>query len=451
MTEVLSARRFGTGLAPGIAAPAGAEAMLSALAGADLAASDWPMAGWDTRLADVLAFGPLRRARRESEAANAAFQAHRRKMTANAFADLGTMIARGTRARDGFRERLAWFWADHFTVSSPRPQNRYALPAYIETAIRPRITGRFEDLLIAAVLHPAMVIYLDQDASVGPNSTFGAQREGRGLNENLAREVLELHTMGVGAGYGQRDVRALAELLTGLGLDRDLDVVFRPQRAEPGAETVLGQVFGGDPARLAHIEDALRHIARHPDTARHIARKLAVHFVADDPPVPLVEAVTGAFLATGGDLMAVYRALLEHPLAWAPEARKVQQPFAFLVAALRALGLGETAPEAGGRVLRETILAPLQGMAQPWMQAPGPDGWPEAAEAWVTPQGLAARIDWAMTQPERLLPALPDPRAFVEVALGAGASGAVRFAAEAAETRAAGIGLVLASAEFQRR
>jgi uncharacterized protein (DUF1800 family) len=447
----LAALRFGTGLAPDIAPPGGPSEMLAALRGPDGAAAAFPVGGWRVRVDDAIEWITLRRKRRDSAAADAAFQTLRRRMADNYFADLGNTVARGTRTGDGFRERLVWFWADHFTIAGGRGYLRQTLTGYVEDAVRPRITGRFSDLLIHAVTHPAMLVYLDQSGSVGPGSPFAQRRTGRGLNENLAREVLELHTMGVGAAYGQGDVRALAELLTGLGIDKEARAVFRPNTAEPGAEVVLGQVMGGDPAQLEHIHAALRVIAAHPDTARHIARKLAVHFVSDTPAPDMVDAMTRAYQDTDGALMAVYGAMLNHPAAWGQQLEKVRQPFDFIVAGLRALGLGDDAGSAGGRVLRETVLTPLQLMGQPWQAATGPDGWPEEAAAWITPQGLAARIDWAMTRPEALVTVLPDPRDFVEIALADAADGRVRFAAEAAETRAAGVGLILASAAFQRR
>jgi uncharacterized protein (DUF1800 family) len=320
----------------------------------------------------------------------------------------------------------------------------------VEEAIRPHVAGRFADMLRAVTTHPMMLDYLDQSRSVGPNSD-AARRRDTGLNENLARELLELHTLGVDGPYDQRDVRELAELLTGLAADPDRGTVWRPDAAEPGAETVLGVTFSAE-ADLATVHAALDMLAAHPATARHLGRKIARHFVADDPDPALVEALAATFAATGGDLLAVTATLLDHPAAWAGGPGKVKPPFAFLASALRAFAVPEaTIRQTDPQEAQRLFLGPLALMGQPWETPPGPNGWPEEAAAWVAPQFVAARIDWAMTRPRRLIAELPDPRAFVAAALGPLAPEAVIFAAGAAEDRATGIGIVLASPAFQRR
>ncbi len=193
-----------------------------------------------------------------------------------------TTFQRAIASRTGFRERLVAFWTDHFTVAANGPVLSALVPDLVENAIRPHVGGRFGDMLEAVTLHPAMLIYLNQVQSAGPNSVAG-KRRGKGLNENLAREVLELHTLGVGAGYTQDDVRQLAELLTGLSVDKS-GFTFRSRIAEPGAEVVLGKRYGGGEASLGDIRAVLADIAVHPDTARHLARKLIVHFVGGEVP-----------------------------------------------------------------------------------------------------------------------------------------------------------------------
>ncbi|RMD49099.1 MAG: DUF1800 family protein, partial [Alphaproteobacteria bacterium] len=189
-----------------------------------------------------------------------------------------------------------------------------------------------------------------------------------------------------------------------------------------------------------------------PDTARHIARKLAVHFVADDPPEALVRHLGTRYRESGGDLFELYTALLEHPAAWGEELAKARQPWDFLVAATRALGVSATgfAAMPRGR-LRGLYLGALALMGQPWLRAPGPNGWPEEAGAWITPQGLAARIDWAMAAPRLLLDAPPEPEAFLETALADLARPQTRAAVAGAESRWDAVGLVLAAPEFNRR
>ena len=217
-------------------------------------------------------------------------------------------------ARHGFYERLVWFWSDHFSVSARGVRAQSIVPAFELDAIRPNIAGRFGVLLRAAIQHPALLEYFGQIHSVGPSSRIGMLR-GSGLNENLAREVLELHTLGVDADYGQDDVRQFAELLTGLSVDRATGgTVFRPWTAEPGPAVVLGRRYGLRRTTASDIDAALEDLAVHPATARHIARKLAVHFIADDPDPDLIAQLEAAYNQTGGELMAVYAALARSPV-----------------------------------------------------------------------------------------------------------------------------------------
>jgi uncharacterized protein (DUF1800 family) len=294
-----------------------------------------------------------------------------------------------------------------------------------------------------------MLAYLSQDRSVGPNSLTG-KRGGRGLNENLGREVMELHSLGVGAGYTQADVRQMAELLTGATFSAQKGFFFEPKWAEPGPETVLGRSYADEGPEP--ILAALQDLALQPQTAAHLARKLCVHFLSDTPNPDLLDAMAEAYLQAGGGLWALYDTLLSHPDAWSEAAPKVRQPFEFLVAGLRGLGLsGREVMEMELRDFRRAILAPLQAMGQPWQSAPGPDGWPEEPQAWISPARLAARIAWAMAVPQHLVRPLPDPRALVGDVLGPRASEALVWAAARAESRRDGVGLVFASAEFNRR
>jgi uncharacterized protein (DUF1800 family) len=297
-----------------------------------------------------------------------------------------------------------------------------------------------------------MLTYLDQTRSVGPGSAFGKRRD-LGLNENLARELLELHTLGVGEGYTQGDVTQLAKLLTGLAVGPDGGTAFEPRRAEPGAETVLGRSYGSNaPAALADIEAFLGDIALRPETARHIARKLAVHFVSDAPDAGLITTLTDTWADTGGDLMAVSAALAQHPAAQVPVLDKARQPFDFVIAALRALGVeGDRIVKLGDPPTRRMLLGPMGLMGQPYQAPRGPDGWVEATAFWITPQQLAARIDWSMQVPQRFRQPLPDPRDFVDQALAGAADDHLRKMVSRSENIAEGVGLVLASPAFNRR
>lgn len=452
MTDPIAAFRFGYGLPLPEGAPTDPAAMLARLSGPDLAAATFPAAG----MAEVLpAFRRVQEtiaALRTSPDDPAAKKADRRARRASSLLALGgakSALARAVSSADGLRERLAAFWGDHFTTVA-RSNVQKAFPtALMEDAIRPNLTRRFADLLIAVTLHPAMLVYLDQATSIGPGSRRGKRRE-KGLNENFARELMELHTLGVGAPYDQTDVRQMAELLTGLTFVPERGYAFDAARVEPGPETVLGVTYRGEGEEP--ILRALTDLARRPETARHIARKLAVHFVADAPDERLVAAMEARFLDTDGDLLAVTEAMLSHPAAWSPEAQKARQPFEFIAAAFRALGVeGARIMESPPNAFLSDVMTPMADMGQPFQAAPGPDGWPEEPEAWISPQRLAARISWAMEEPGKLVNPLPDPVAFATRALGTRASDRLLWAAARAESIGEGVGVVLSSPEFNRR
>lgn len=454
--------RFGCGLSPRHAPVGSVSEMLAGLQGPDQAARRFEIPRLSSIRAQSLKFADDRDAYFHAEnkearlVAKKRYKVHTRAMRQASIGWFGQTILRRVHGTDGFRERLTAFWADHFTAVGRDEITRMAHPIYIEEAIRPYVAGRFVDMLREATTHPLMLVYLDQVGSIGPNSTVARNREKnkrkkRGLNENLARELLELHTLGVKGPYAQQDVRQLAELLTGLHFSIRDGVTFRPDMAEPGAETVLGTIYGGDAPKLSDIHALLFDLAVHPVTAAHLSRKLAVHFISDTPDPALIDAMTKRYLETASDLHAVYDVMLNHPSAWDFSKRNVKQPLDFVSSTLRALDIppDHTALTKPGQLLR-TFFGPMTLMGQAWGLAPGPDGWPEADEAWITPQRLAARLQWAMSVPYQLRRTLPDPREFVGVALGRGAPESVRFAAGAAESRTEGVGLVLASPAFQR-
>ncbi len=259
--------------------------------------------------------------------------------------------------------------------------------AFIEEAIRPHVTGRFEDMLFAVMRHPAMLMYLNNAASVGPDSVAG-QRRHRGLNENLARECLELHTVSPAAGYTQADVTSFAKILTGWSIDLRADPPgfrFRPFAHEPGAQTSWDAAFPpGEEGGVA----ALHFLANHPATHRFLARKLVRHFVADEPPADAVRQIEGVLRDTGGNLGAAAGALITLEAAWQPGA-KLRTPQDFVVASLRALDLPD---DQRATVNLQGILA---GLGQPFMNAPQPNGWSDHAGDWAAPEAMMRRIDWA--------------------------------------------------------
>ncbi len=300
-------------------------------------------------------------------------------------AEAAALMDGALRSDAPFRERLVLFWANHFTVSLRQGQCAPLVGAFVREAIRPHVTGRFADMLLAVLRHPAMLIYLDNAGSVGPHSRAGL-RGGRGLNENLARECLELHTVSPAAGYTQADVTAFAAVLTGWSVARREEPVgfrFRPGAHEPGEKTVLGtRVPEGEAGGVA----LLRVLAAHPATHRHLAGKLARHLVADDPAPADVRRIEAALRDTGGDLGAAALAATRCPAAWTP-GTKLRSPQDYVLACLRALDLPGDA--------RTDPVRAVGALGQPLWNAPFPIGWPDRAADWAGPEALLRRVDWA--------------------------------------------------------
>lgn len=338
-------------------------------------------------------------------------------------------------------ERWTLFWSNHFCVAATKGTTLGLVAPHEREAIRPHAFGRFRDLLRAATLHPAMLLYLDNAQSIGPNSRAGQRRE-RGLNENLARELLELHTLGVDGGYTQADVTSLAKLLTGWTVSREgpLAVEFRRVIHEPGDKHVLGHRYReGTQAVEALFDD----LARHPSTARHLATKLARHFVSDDPPPALVEAVAARFRATDGDLLATAQALFSHELAWRSDTPpKLKRPEELLLSAHRLLKLPIVQPA--------RVQAVLVEMGQPVGRAPSPQGWPDRGEDWLAPDALWKRVQWASSFAGEH-GALADARRLAELSFGADLGAGTATQIERAESARQALALLLASPEFQRR
>jgi uncharacterized protein (DUF1800 family) len=341
------------------------------------------------------------------------------------------------------QERLMLFWSNHFTVSAQKPLIAGVVNLYEVQAIRPNLNQHFEDLLLAVCRHPAMLVYLDNIQSIGPDSAAG-QRRGKGLNENLAREVLELHCLGVDGGYQQADVIALAKILTGWSLQRgnagpELTFAFRPEMHQPGSQTLLGQRFSEDGE--AQGKQALRMLARHPATARHISRKLAAHFVADQPPTALVERLTQIYLDTNGHLPSLMSAIIAAPEAWSAPLSKLKSPYEFALAALR---LTDFKPNP------EQIIQGLDALNARPFNANSPAGDGDSWQTWDNPDSLLKRITWASRLAQRL-PGPSQPLEFAELALGPLLSANSRLAISRAASSQEALGLLLASPEFQRR
>lgn len=399
----------------------------------------------------------------ENPQAQAAFDARRRSRRNLVQDTAQEFLARaklGATTDAGFAERWALFWANAFTASATKFQTAVFVGQYEREAIRPNVFGRFEDLTLAAERHPAMLLYLDQAQSVGPNSMAGERRQA-GLNENLAREILELHTVGSDGGYTQADVTEFARALTGWSVPnaRELGGGARPRRAarrmatatpedgfvfraaihEPGQRTVLGRTYAE--AGAAQGEAILTDLANRPETARRLSRRIAQHFVADDPPEALVRRLETAWTGSRGDLSAVARALIEVPESWAPAAGKVKTPYEFIVSSHRAFGTQPSRPQ--------PLQQALVQMGQPAFAAPSPEGWPDTAADWAGPDALVKRLNWAKAAGD--MAGDVNAVALAEAALGERLTPRTRQFVSRAESRAEAVTLFLMSPEFQRR
>jgi uncharacterized protein (DUF1800 family) len=359
-------------------------------------------------------------------------------------AEVGARLNAAIDSDTPLHERLVQFWSNHFTVSALRPVVRGFVGAFEREAIRPHVTGRFSDMLLAVARHPGMGFYLDNVASIGPNSPFG-QRQGKGLNENLGRELLELHTLGVDGGYTQQDVEALARILTGWTIARLQDpdpgsFRFGPRIHEPGPKILLGKTYpeAGEEEGIAALHD----LARHPATSRHIATKLARHFIADTPPAASVERIAKVFRDRDGDLTQVMGAVVAENAAWEQPFAKMRTPTELVISACRAAGL---------RGLEaQPLVASLRVLDQPAFVAPSPAGWPDVASAWISPESVLRRAEWCQSFAARL-PDLPDPVAIAEATFGEALPDETAQAIRLAPDRRIGLALLLASPQFQRR
>ena len=379
-------------------------------------------------------------------------QAYRASYTALAQGRIAAAVTSPT----PFPERLTHFWANHFAVSADKLAT-IGLAGTLEfEAIRPNLFGHFADLLLAVERHPAMLLYLDQAQSIGPGSALGlraARRSDRarkvGLNENLAREIMELHTLGVGSGYSQADVQELARALTGwstggfvrrgIGMEAPDGVfVFQTDWHEPGTRTLLGVRYPDRSGEQAAT--MLRALAVHPATARHLATKLVRHFVADDPPPALVDRIAAVHVATGGSLVAVYRALIDAPEAWATTLAKFKSPWDWTVSALRGVG---------ARTADAKQVGALTQLGQPIWRPGSPAGWDDVAASWAAPDAILRRVEVA----QRIAAAAPtlDARTLGPRLMPGTWSPTTAAAVAKAASPAQALALLLVAPEFMRR
>lgn len=467
ITATGAANRFGLGARPGELQQIGNDPrgwLLGQLGPAPAIAAYEGLPGSADYLRDLFDYQQQRRQRRarmEAGATNVPRGGEgRRALLQGLQRELVLRQGVATATATSFRERLVRFWSNHFAISVDKFQAALFAAPMEREAIRPNVTGRFADMLLAVERHPGMLIYLDNQKSIGPESraaergrrraTGNSGAPKRGLNENLAREIMELHTLGVNGGYTQADVIEFARAITGWGIAHPGErgggsgaFVFRPGAHEPGSRRVLGKTFAqsGEQQGVA----ILHMLALHPATANHLSLQLARHFVADEPPPALVARMARTYLDTGGELAAVYRTLIQDDAAWAPPARKFKNPDDFAVSALRATGLDD--PASLGLSLQ------LQSqLGRPVFQPRSPAGFGDTAADWGGPDALFKRVQAAQALADRL----PDmqgstPLALAQAALGPTLDAQTATALRRAESVQQGVALLLASPVFQWR
>lgn len=458
MTVAIAVNRFGLGARPDEALPRdGREWLLNQLGRYEARSTAWSDQPSTAAIATGYVEG-MREVRVAQEDARARARREQRRENRNYYMDAVNARAASALATDTpFAERLVHFWANHFAVSMDKLPVVPFAGAFEAEAIRPHVLGRFEDILLAVERHPAMQLYLDQVQSIGPDSPVAARVGARnpqrkpGLNENLAREIMELHTLGVRTGYTQEDVTEFARALTGWssgGLGRAArqdratsgTFSFHPALHEPGVRTIMGKRYAQQGEAQARA--VLHDLSASPATAAHIATKLARHFVADDPPAELVGQLAGVFQSSGGDLSSVYRALIEAPESWSDAGGKFKTPWEWLVSAMRGLGIREA---------RDIQVAPiLQQLGQAVWRPGSPAGFDDVAASWAGPDALVRRVELAQRMATRVGGRV-DPRELGAKILPGVLSAATAQAISRAESKATGLALLLVAPEFLRR
>jgi uncharacterized protein (DUF1800 family) len=460
--------RFGLGAKPGDLAAAAAEPrawLMAQIQGAAPLAVNTPLAPSDQIFAGLVAAREERQKMRQDSVAQAtdaktinaireAYQPHYRAQVL-ARAQSAALTTRP------FAERLVHFWSNHFAVSADKGVV-FGLAGTLENeAIRPHIAGRFVDLLTAVEQHPAMIAFLDNQYSVGKDSLAArfasrrlepdrsAPKRRLGINENLAREILELHTLGVNGGYSQADVTSFAQVITGWSIGGGKGRLaggvpgrfyFRDNLHQPGPKVLLGKTYTEQGRRQG--EAVLADLAQRPETARFIATKLVRHFIADDPPPGVVDRVARTFLKSGGSLPQVYAALIESPEAWEAEARKFKTPEDFVFSTLRALNVAPGQPE--------EVVRTFELLGQRQYTSGSPAGWPDTSKSWDGSDALMHRVLWASRVGAKYESGV-EPADLAVSSLGAYARPETLTALRRATTSGQAVALLLMSPEFQRR
>ena len=463
LSGAIAANRFGLGARPGDLARVGRDAR--GWLAAQLAGGASRLQGSELRAsADILSQAlELRRERHEARAGAA-----QRNADAAAIMKVAQLYKpiyvdeTNARIREALTterplvERLTYFWTNHFAVSVDKVAVIGLAGSFEREAIRPHVLGSFTDLLLASTRHPAMLLYLDNQTSVGPESVL-AQRAARhggerrfGINENLAREILELQTLGVAGGYTQADVTNFAQVITGWSIGAQNfahltggapgQFVFRPEMHQPGAQVVLGKRYAEDGVEQGHA--VLRDLAQRPATAHFIASKLARHFIADEPPPQAVDELARAFRDSSGDLPAVYRTLIGLRECWTQALAKFKTPGEYILSSLRGLEIPEDYADkarASFALLGQRIYAPGS-----------PAGWPDQSADWDGPSAVLKRIEWADALGQKL-GAHRNAAQLAQQWLGATLSAATQTSLARAASGPQALTLLLTTPEFMRR
>ncbi|MBB4954699.1 uncharacterized protein (DUF1800 family) [Agrobacterium vitis] len=501
--STMTAIRYGYGLRKDEASPQDVDDLIAQLQQAAQQAPLFPLEGIEARRQVMVDYFAVRKTIDERiKAGNAdgdISKALNRDVADRFNADVCARIAQAACSPFGFHERLASFWLNHFTVSADKTiENKLAVPLFEAEAIRPHLGGHFTTLLKEVSLHPAMVVFLDQAQSIGPNSKVGLKRKDGGSNENFAREVMELHTLGVGSGYTQTDVKQLSLLLTGVTFDRlAVAAGYDVNRAEPGSFNVLGKTYLRSPEPFLNAVAVLEDLARDERTMRHVSRQLYAHFIDEKIDGDAVDSMVAAWKQGDGYLPDVYRAMLQSSKAWQEPGQKFKLPFDYIVSTLRAVGatkdmiMGDDARPRGPIVMPVVddddddeknasgpIMQPMMAdrakpspaprpplgrqaanmistLGQPIWRPSDAAGFSDQSDHWFSASQLSQRIQWAQRLTNQMSSqtstTTDDPRQFVKLVLADYARDDTIRVVSQAPNRKAGLVMTLVSPEFNRR
>jgi uncharacterized protein (DUF1800 family) len=369
----------------------------------------------------------------------------RKAMFGSTLALTEQIILQSIQTDQPLQARLLDFFSNHFSVSASNLNMRVIAPTLEVEAIAPHLHGYFSDMLVSVTQHPAMIYYLNNENSIGPNSKIGLRQKQRGLNENLGREILELHTLGVNAGYLQKDVEALSKGLTGWSIggknkNQTVGFMFKPNAHEPAEKTLLGIKYPEANSKSPQQAiDMLRNLAQHEKTASHLSYKLAKHFIADQPPKKLVQAMTASWIRSKGHIPSVMKVLIEHPESWSTCAQKFKTPREYLVSVCRACQLNRTKPG---------LIKTLEILGQTPYSSGSPSGFSDSANDWASASSILNRIEWAEHIAEQVK---GSPTEVAKIALGHLLHADTEKKIAQAESKRQGLAMLFMSPEFLRR